>query len=217
MRVFSLAVLGAATFACLLPQANGGAVVLDEKTPCRVFWRLSPALVGAKGEYAPNARTRDALSPAPPADWMAPGFDDQDWGFRDSVYPGYAPFGLYVARDTVRLRGNVERLLQPCYIVRRGFEDADRRSPDFKTVRPCPAAGRSSTASRARSTSPARGSGSATSTPRPTFTRTTPICRSCNVSSGERWSARGAARAVHRVQSQAWRKASAWTDESGAR
>jgi hypothetical protein len=86
--MFPLAVLGAATFACLSPQANGGEAVLDEKTPCRVFWRLSPVLVGAKGEYAPNARTRDALSPAPPADWMAPGFNDQDWGFRDSVYPG---------------------------------------------------------------------------------------------------------------------------------
>jgi hypothetical protein len=48
----------------------------------------------------------------------------------------YLPFGLYVVKDTLHIRGNVERLLGPCYIVPRGFNDADRRSPDFKTVIP---------------------------------------------------------------------------------
>ncbi len=48
----------------------------------------------------------------------------------------YLPFGLYVVRDTLRIRGDVERLLGPCYIVPRGFNDADRRSPDLKTVIP---------------------------------------------------------------------------------
>ncbi|MBM4019914.1 MAG: hypothetical protein FJ288_16605, partial [Planctomycetes bacterium] len=63
--------------------------MLDEKTPWRVFWCLGPARVGANGEYAPNARTRGMASSSPPADWMAPGFDDRDWGFRETVYPGY--------------------------------------------------------------------------------------------------------------------------------
>lgn len=46
----------------------------------------------------------------------------------------YLPFGLYVVRDTIRIRGGVRRFLGPCYVVPRGFKDADRRSGDFQTV-----------------------------------------------------------------------------------
>jgi len=46
----------------------------------------------------------------------------------------YLPFGLYVVRETLHIRGNLQRLLGPCYIVPRGFKDADQRSPDFRTV-----------------------------------------------------------------------------------
>ena len=46
----------------------------------------------------------------------------------------YFPFGLYVVKDTIHIRGAAQRLLGPCYIVPRGFQDADQRSPDFKTV-----------------------------------------------------------------------------------
>jgi len=48
----------------------------------------------------------------------------------------YFPFGLYVVRDTLHIRGAVQGFLGPCYIVPRGFKDADQRSPDFKTVVP---------------------------------------------------------------------------------
>ena len=46
----------------------------------------------------------------------------------------YLPYGLYVVKDTIHIRGNVRRLLGPCYVVPRGFSDADKTSPDFKTV-----------------------------------------------------------------------------------
>jgi hypothetical protein len=46
------------------------------------------------------------------------------------------PWGLYVVRDTLHLRGRARRLMGPCYLVPRGFKDADRRSKDFKTVVP---------------------------------------------------------------------------------
>jgi hypothetical protein len=46
----------------------------------------------------------------------------------------YFPWGLYVVTDTIHIRGDVQRFVGPCYIVPRGFKDADRRSPDFQTV-----------------------------------------------------------------------------------
>ena len=46
----------------------------------------------------------------------------------------YFPYGLYVVKDTIHVRGNVRRFVGPCYIVPRGFKDADQRSLDFQTV-----------------------------------------------------------------------------------
>ena len=46
----------------------------------------------------------------------------------------YFPYGLYVVRDTLHIRGSARRFVGPCYIVPRGFKDADRRSKDFKSV-----------------------------------------------------------------------------------
>ncbi len=46
----------------------------------------------------------------------------------------YFPWGLYVVKDTIHVRGNVQRFVGPCYLVPRGFKDADRRSSDFQTV-----------------------------------------------------------------------------------
>ena len=46
----------------------------------------------------------------------------------------YFPYGLYVIKDTIFVRGNARRFVGPCYIVPRGFKDADRRSPDFQSV-----------------------------------------------------------------------------------
>ena len=46
----------------------------------------------------------------------------------------YLPYGLYVVKDTIHIRGNVRRFVGPCYIVARGFKDSDRRSEDYKSV-----------------------------------------------------------------------------------
>lgn len=46
----------------------------------------------------------------------------------------YFPYGLYVIKDTIHVRGDVRRFVGPCYIVPRGFKDADRRSDDYQSV-----------------------------------------------------------------------------------
>ncbi|HUT89402.1 MAG TPA: glycosyl hydrolase family 28-related protein [Thermoguttaceae bacterium] len=46
----------------------------------------------------------------------------------------YFPYGLYVIKDTIHVRGDVRRFVGACYIVPKGFKDADRRSPDFQSV-----------------------------------------------------------------------------------
>jgi hypothetical protein len=46
----------------------------------------------------------------------------------------YFPAALYIITDTIRVRGNVKRVLGPTYIKGQGFKDADRRTEDFKEV-----------------------------------------------------------------------------------
>ena len=47
----------------------------------------------------------------------------------------YFPFGLYVVRDTLHVRGALRRVVGACYIVPRGFRDHDRLDTSVKPNR----------------------------------------------------------------------------------
>jgi len=53
----------------------------------------------------------------------------------------YFPFGLYVVRDTLHVRGTLRRVVGACYIVPRGFKDHDRLDTSVKPNRIIPYSG----------------------------------------------------------------------------
>ena len=53
----------------------------------------------------------------------------------------YFPFGLYIVRNTIRVRGNLSRVVGACYVVPRGFKDNDRLNTKVKPNRIIPYSG----------------------------------------------------------------------------
>ena len=53
----------------------------------------------------------------------------------------YFPYGLYVVKKTIRVRGNLRRVVGACYIVPRGFKDSDRLNTKIKPNRIIPYSG----------------------------------------------------------------------------
>ena len=53
----------------------------------------------------------------------------------------YFPFGLYVVRETIHVRGRLRRVVGACYVVPRGFKDGDRLDTKVKPNRIIPYAG----------------------------------------------------------------------------
>jgi len=53
----------------------------------------------------------------------------------------YFPYGLYVVKQTIRVRGILSRVVGACYIVPRGFKDGDRLDTKVKPNRVIPYSG----------------------------------------------------------------------------
>ena len=53
----------------------------------------------------------------------------------------YFPYGLYVVKNTVHVRGSLRRVVGACYIVPRGFKDGDRLDTNVKPNRIIPYSG----------------------------------------------------------------------------